>query len=181
MQKDGKAYFVPAQNSSNKISSVCKWEQAFRIYAAVYSEANPSRAAEIWQYVHVINIAATSYVWDNVSYYDTTFRQLMAQNPGWSWSKIYNQMWNIAMREPLLRPNNGTPHYGNGSGNFNNNKRNTPGNGGNGGGGKRKPKYCWAHNRGNCKDGNKCKYIHRCLYCDVTDHIKSSCPKNTGN
>ena len=106
VQRDGQTYFVPA-SSPNRISSIRKWEQAFRIYAAVYSEANPSREAEIWQYVHVINVAASSYVWDNVSFYDVTFRQLMASNPGRPWSKIYNQMWNIAMREPLNRNGNG--------------------------------------------------------------------------
>ena len=181
VQKDGKAYFVPVQNNGSKINSVRKWEQAFRIYAAVYSEANPSRAAEIWQYVHVINIAAASYVWDNVSYYDTTFRHLMAQNPGRSWSKIYNQMWNIAMREPLLRTNNGAPYFGsnnNNQGSYNGSRKLSQ----NTSGGKRKPKYCWAHNRGStCKDGKNCKYIHRCSFCDAGDHTKNVCAKNTGN
>ena len=44
--RDGKSYFVPAP-SDNRINSVRRWEQAFRVYAAIYSEANPSRAAEI--------------------------------------------------------------------------------------------------------------------------------------
>ena len=78
--KEGKSYFVPAA-PDNKITGIRRWEQAFRIYAAIYSEANPSRAAEIWQYVHVINLAASTYVWDNVATYDTTFRHLMASNP----------------------------------------------------------------------------------------------------
>ena len=98
--KEGKTYFVPAP-VSNRINGIRRWEQAFRIYAAIYSQANPHCAAEIWQYVHVINVAAGAYVWDNVSYYDITFRQLMSQNPERSWSKIYNNMWNLAMREPI--------------------------------------------------------------------------------
>ena len=78
VQKEGVAYFVPAQGN-NRINSIRKWEQAFCIYAAIYSQANPARAAEIWQYVHVINIAATTYTWENVYYYDVTFRQMMVQ------------------------------------------------------------------------------------------------------
>ena len=40
------------------------------MYAAIYSEANPHRAAEIWQYMHVINTAAAAFIWDNVPSYD---------------------------------------------------------------------------------------------------------------
>ena len=74
--RDSHSYFVPAV-SDNKITGIRKWEQAFRVYATVYSQANPLRAAEIWQYVHTINTAASSYIWENVSHYDVTFCQLM--------------------------------------------------------------------------------------------------------
>ena len=100
VNRDGQTYFVPHQKES-KISGVRKWEQAFRVYAAIYSQESPSRAAEIWQYVHIINMAAASYVWEDVAYYDYTFRQLMAQNPDRSWAKIYNQIWNLSMRNPI--------------------------------------------------------------------------------
>ena len=56
--KDGYTYLAPA-NRDYKITNVHRWEQAFRVYAAIYSNANPSRAAEIWQYVYVINSAAS--------------------------------------------------------------------------------------------------------------------------
>ena len=180
VQKEGNMYFVPAP-SINHITGVRRWEQAFRIYAAIYSQANPSRAAEIWQYVHVINVAASAYSWDNVAYYDTTFRQLMSQNPNRSWSKIYNNMWNIAMRDPLPR-NFGSVH----SYPYNQQNRRSSGNG-NGGGegsnGKRKPRYCWAFNRGNgqCRDGAKCKFVHQCSYCEEKDHGKSRCSKKGSN
>ena len=175
VQRDGQVFFVPAANGQ-KINSVRKWEQAFRIYAAIYSQANPSRAAEIWQYVHTINVAASGYLWENVSHYDITFRHLMSQNPARSWSKIYNQMWNMALRDPLPRNNQ----------NFNSSTTHSNGNnrksGGQNGNGQRKPRYCWGHNRGNCKDGvEKCKFIHRCSYCDKADHIKSSCTQNPNN
>ena len=161
IQRDGHAYFVPSPGA-NRIGSVRKWEQAFRIYAAIYSQANPTRAAEIWQYVHVINVAASSYAWDNVSSYDITFRHLMAQNPRRSWAKIYNQMWNMSMRDVLPR----TPGTNQNSSFGKHNKS-----------GGRKPKYCWAHQENKCKDGAKCKWVHRCSYCDAGDHVKNNCPK----
>ena len=111
IHKDGQVYVVP-MSSNNRISGIRKWEQAFRIYAAIYSQANPSRAAEIWQYVHTINVAASGYTWDNVSSYDVTFRHLMSQNPARSWSKIYSQMWSMTMRDVLPR-NTSNNSFGN--------------------------------------------------------------------
>ena len=169
---DGQSFFVPVQSES-KINGVRKWEQAFRIYAAIYSQANPMRAAEIWQYVHVINTAASAYIWENVSNYDVTFRHLMAANPQWSWAKIYNQMWNIAMREPIPKQ----------SGNFKQGYSNSSAanmSQGQSGGQKqfkKRPNYCWTFNKGNCKDGQKCRFINRCSYCDSPDHGIYICPK----
>ena len=44
--QNGETFFVPA-DKENKISSIRKWEQAFRVYAAIYCAANPSCSAEI--------------------------------------------------------------------------------------------------------------------------------------
>ena len=90
--KEGKPLFIPHIDKSRSITGVRKWEQAFHIYAAIYSKANPERSAEIWQYVFMINHAASVYMWSNVAEYDFAFRQLMAKNPRRSWSKIYVQM-----------------------------------------------------------------------------------------
>ena len=103
--KDGQTFCRPVQEL--RINNVRKWEQAFRLYAAVYTQANPGRAGEIWQYIHCINTAALSFPWDNVAYYDFTFRQLMAAKPWRSWSKTYTQGWNLA-----LRGNNNFSHSG---------------------------------------------------------------------
>ena len=85
VQRDGGTYLVPAQRD-NKIGSFWKWEQAFRAYATIYC------GAKIWQYITVINTAASSYMWENVYNYDITFRHLMAFNPHRSWAVTYNQM-----------------------------------------------------------------------------------------
>ena len=102
MHKDGNTYLVPVSREQ-KINSVRCWEQAFRVYATIYCGANPSRAKEIWQYVSVINFAAASYVWENVAAYDINFRHLMEFNPRRSWGVMYNQMWNLCLRDPIVK------------------------------------------------------------------------------
>ena len=80
VQRDGCTFLVPAQRDG-KIGSFRRWEQAFRAYVTIYCGANPHRSKEIWQYITVINTAASSYTWENVYNYDITFRHLMAFNP----------------------------------------------------------------------------------------------------
>ena len=160
---------MPAQRDS-KIGSFRRWEQAFRAYATIYCGANPHRSKEIWQYITIINTAASSYLWENVYNYDITFRHLMAFNPQRSWAVTYNQMWNLSMRDPL--PRNYKPGYLNhlsGSGYVNMTKSNT---GANQYQVKRnKSDYCWNFNKGvPCKFGAKCKFIERCKYCDSPSH-----------
>ena len=169
--REGKSFFVPAAQEG-QINNIRRWEQAFRVYAAIYSEANPSRAAEIWQYVYVINSAAATYIWDDVANYDFTFRQLMSCNPSRSWAKIYNQMWNLSMKEFIPRTSfgGGNTYHKGGDGSSSHNAAMKKG---------RKPKYCWAYNRGNCKEGGRCKFVHRCSYCDAGDHANHTCPKKS--
>ena len=184
VQRDGGTYLVPAQKDS-KISSFRKWEQAFRAYATIYCGANPQHSWEIWQYITVINTAASSYSWDNVYNYDITFRHLMAFNPQRSWAVTYNQMWNLSMRDPLAK--NMTNHKmgsfgGHNFGSYSNsqNKCHTSnsGNGFGGSGSRKKPDYCWNFNKGiPCKFGTKCKFIERCKYCDSPSHGVHNCFK----
>ena len=72
VNKGGETYIMPVEKD-NRITNVRHWEQVFRIYVAIYSQANPQRSAEIWQYVFVINSAASTYIWENVASYDYTF------------------------------------------------------------------------------------------------------------
>ena len=95
--REGRPVIVPHVDKSRSITGVRKWEQAFRVYAVIYSQANPGRAAEIWQYVFTINSVASTYTWENVAEYDYSFRQMMSKNPRRSWSKIYTQMWNLCL------------------------------------------------------------------------------------
>ena len=54
--------------------------------------STPVKATEVPDPLLIaINSAAASYQWENVMYYDTTFRQLMAEHPGRNWGKMYAQ------------------------------------------------------------------------------------------
>ena len=154
---DGQSFFVPTSAAETKINGIRKWEQAFRVYGAIYSQANPARVAEIWQYVHIINTAVSAYVCDNVSNYDITFRHLMSTYLQRSWAKIYNQMWNLSMQDSLPKNNQyasgGTKsseasQLGNSSWGMNSQPR-------------QRLNYCWVFNKGStCKDGSKCKFVN---------------------
>ena len=100
--KDGRSFWLPFNEKEvNKINNIKQWEQAFKVYAAIYTKFNPLRGAEIYQYVHSINLAASSYIWENVAYYDYHFRKMMADNPQRSWAKTNTQLWSLSMRDPL--------------------------------------------------------------------------------
>ena len=156
--RGGLTYVLPESDKEPKITNVKKWEQAFRVYAAVYTKANPTRAAEIWQYVHIINTAAMSYSWENVAQYDFTFRHLMAKKPYRNWGTTYNQMWNLTLRDPVNRSN----QFSMASQSSTN---------------KKGIKACWKFNRGHCPRGKECRFEHRCAYCGATSHGSNSCQK----
>ena len=169
--KEGKPYFVNQSERDKRIGNVHKWEQAFHIYAAIYSNANPTRASEIWQYVYIINKAASCFVWNNVQEYDFVFRQMMSKNPSRSWGKTYSQMWNVCMTDPLPRQFH--------SQNFGNKFAAHSGVNRPGTSKKDKPDYCWKFNKGKCKFGANCKFVNKCSYCDSPDHGLNSCPRRT--
>ena len=164
VSKGGQTYFAPAKDRA-KITSVHKWDQAFRVYAAIYSEANLNCSAEIWQYIYVIHRAALVYNWDNVSFYDHTFRQLMVSKPWRSWAKTYTQAWNLAMNDPIAR-----------------NNFNSGGNAGFKTDGEHdwRDFCCWKFNR-NKRKKNNCHYDHRCRYCGGWNHGYYNCRKHLRN
>ena len=128
-----------------------RWEQAFRIYATIYSQANPQRSSEIFQYMNTINHAARSFAWECVEYYDFTFRQMMARKPNRSWSKGFPELWTMAMTEPLSKNSGQTK------------KKDWRDN------------CCWKFNKGSCRLGPACRFEHKCTYCGSTTHPRIHC------
>ena len=154
VNRGGEAKFINLEDNI-KVNSVRKWEQAFRIYATIYSQANPHRSAEIFQYINTINDAAKSFTWECVGYYDYTFRHLMERKPNRSWAKTFPELWNMSMVEPVSRNNN---------------------NGNNGRKRDWRDNCCWRYNKSICKYGKDCKFDHRCTYCGGS-HPASRCFK----
>ena len=173
-------FLVPVK-SENRINGFRHWEQAFRSYATIYCGANQSRAKEIWQYISVINTAASSFVWDNVYSYDIVFRQLMEFKPRRSWAITYTQMWNLCMKEHLPVNRNfksgGDSNFASASTSYS--RQSNQGNDyGTNAQGMKRSTYCWSFNRGQtCKFGRNCKYVERCKYCDSPSHGIVNCMK----
>ena len=159
ISRDGRTYFVPASDrETQKITNFSKWETCFRVYASIFTQANPHRVAEIYQYIHTIHLASMSYQWENVAYYDYYFRKFMAENPQRSWGKMYTQLWSLSMRDPLRSgsaANNGSSFK---------NRQNS--------------ECCWRYNRNQCRKSNKdCKFEHRCSFCGIYNHTYLNCRK----
>ena len=170
VSREGHTYLAPAQSHDIKIDGIKWWEQAFQIYAAIYRQANPDRASEIWQYIYTINLAASSYNWENVAFYNFTFRQLMAEKPWRSWARTYTQGWNLALRDGSI---NKSLHNTGPSSNDSNFVT----------GGRRewKDDSCWWFNKDKCKKSNQeCAFDHRCTYCGVWNHSFYNCRKRLG-
>ena len=177
INKDGMTFLSPVGDRGEKITNIRRWDQAFRIYAAIYCNANPGRSGEIWQYIYTIHSAASSYIWDNVAYYDHTFRQMMADRPYRSWSKNYAQLWQLALRDPLPKATS--------SNSLNYRDNNESGGTGGGRSGHKKKTWrdccCWDYNRtGTCQRAN-CPFDNRCSYCGAWSHGAHSCHKKKKN
>ena len=66
--REGHTYWAQKKDSAHKVDGIKKWNLAFRVYATIYSQANPHRASEMIQYVDTINSAAGTWSWENVAY-----------------------------------------------------------------------------------------------------------------
>ena len=171
--KDGLTFLAPIQDGRDqKITNVRHWDQAFRVYAAIYCKANPGRAGEIWQYIYMINSAASTYQWDNVAYYDYTFRQLMAERHQCSWSKTYIQLWQLALRDTIPKNNNNN-WTGNGPSTSQHATANNP----NESHKTWRDRCCWKFNQfGKC-NRMTCSFDNRCSYCWAWNHGSNTCRK----
>ena len=163
-------YLEPPVPKTGKINSIKKWDQAFQVFAAIYTQANPERASEIWQYIYVIHTAAAANPWDNVYFYDINFRELMATKPWRSWGKTYTQGWNMAFNNSNIGMHTGPSGSNQASFNHkgvgNNSSRDW------------KDECCWRFNRNKCKRSNAdCNYDHRCTYCAGWNHGFFNCRK----
>ena len=155
--KDGRTFWAPVQVTSN-INNFTKWEQAFRVFANIYTKVNPHRSSELIEYNHIINMASLSFTWDNVYMYDKEFHLHMARNPQRSWAIILQQAWSMRLKDRLHR-SDGNAGY-------------TPGGHSNRG---KSGEPCHCLNRGHCNFGSNCRYDQRCSYCFKFGHGAVNC------
>ena len=97
-------------------------EQAFEVYASIYTRSNPDRAPEVFQYIFTIKEVSNTFLLDNVYHYDTSFRTLMEQALSRKWNVILQQVWSLYLKGKLEK-NNGTQNPRNFSGSWNGRKR----------------------------------------------------------
>ena len=64
VHRDGSTCLVPVSDKDIRITNVHQWKQAFCVYATIYMGANPQRAKEVWQYVSILNTAASTFIWE---------------------------------------------------------------------------------------------------------------------
>ena len=62
---------------------------------------NPDRAPELFKYIYTIRTVAATYVWDNMSNYDITFRELVELHPYKNWGVKYMQGWQIFLKDKI--------------------------------------------------------------------------------
>ena len=80
INKNGYTFLVQAtEKELPVINCYTKWEQAFIIFAGIYTQGHPARAIELFQYIDTIENAASTFTWDNVYVYDCLYRHLIEQ------------------------------------------------------------------------------------------------------
>ena len=140
-------YWIPmADRDLSPINSYIRWEQVFRVYTNVFAKANPNRVTEILQYNHTIELAVTSFHWNDIYQYDREFRIHMGENPERNWGIILQQGWSIYLKNPI----NNNAQAGSNRSEHNQNSSAI---------GK---KICFRYNRGHCSFGLRCKFDHHC-------------------
>ena len=152
--KNGVPYYLPVTNNIS-IMSFSHWEQAFRVYSAIYTKVHKHRANELLQYGHIIQTVSLFYHWDNVYMYDKDFRIHMSEFPERSWGTILQLAWNLRSKDKGPRP---TPYE-------NQKEKARTGS----------REICRRFNKGRCSYGFCCKYEHRCQHCHKMGHGIHNC------
>lgn len=164
--KDGISYYVKKSDEVNKdlglpITSLARWDEAFRTYSAIYLEKQPWKATQLAEYVNYIHRQAATFIWSNVYNYDILFRRIMITDPERDWDIIHYQ-YSMQQFTDRIADRVKSGYQNSTSTPF---KRRAH---------KRDP--CWRFNRtGKCKFGNSCTFDHRCASCGATDHGQHEC------
>ena len=166
INKNGMTYWVPvADHETTTIGSYAKWEQAFRVFSNIYTYFHPNRAGELIQYNHIIHTASQTFVWENVYHYNREFCiHMSCHHLVRSWSVIL-QAWSMCLKDKLQGNNLPTNSYQGGNTNPQSHRSGAC------------CRLCFDYNNGNCTFGKKCKFDHRCSFCNKFGHGSFTCRK----
>lgn len=172
VSKDGYSYFVDDKESSNKedglpINSIARWDQAFRVYSAIYLAANPSRVSELAEYTQNIHKYAATYPWQRVYNYDILFRQLVEKKPTRPWDVVHFNYFmgqfgeNLNLTQGTRQPPQSQPvSHSPDAPVYALNKKDC----------------CFRFNKsGKCKWGDSCNWEHKCYLCGMSNHGYNTC------
>ena len=161
VNRGGCSFWVPvSEREVTSITSISRWDQAFRVYLKIYTKANPTRAEELVEYSFVIHSASEVFSWPNVYFYDKLFRLHLAKHPQRNWGIILQQAWSFCLTEKIPQNQKGNNFSGGGK------YQDTS---------KKKGKICFDYNAGNCTYGFACKFDHRCGICGKFGHGAFNC------
>ena len=162
---NGHTYYVPVCKTTS-ISNFQRWEQAFRVFANIYTKTNvnANRSSELIEYNQIIHTASLNFVWKNVYMYDKDFRLHMAWNPQRNWGIILQQAWSLQLHDRI--------NSANFQQNYNSSNNQLPSENR-----ERINEPCKHYNRGRCSFGSSCKYDRRCSYCFKLGHSILTCRK----
>ena len=160
VNKGGFPMMIPAadREATGSITSIAKWDQAFRVYSDILTTKHPRKINELLQYSHVISTAAQTYTWENVYAYDKAFRIHISEYPARSWGVILQQAWNMRLVDKVRKDGGSTYYQG-----PNSNKRD----------------HCRRFQRGKCSYGLNCIYEHHCTICKKWGHGAHICRKRS--
>ena len=165
INKGGLTYWVPVSDREvTVIDSVERWDQAYRVYAKLYSKMNPNRSQELVEYSFIIHSAAKVYSWRNVYTYDKLFCTHMGKHHERNWGIILQQVWSFCLTEKINHNHSHKHKRSDDEGNSN----------------KKRKKVCFDFNAGYCSYGFGCKFEHRCGICGKFGHGAHNCRRMSG-
>ena len=148
--KNGRTFWTTATSDNTAISNYSKWEQAFRVYSNIYTNACPEKSTELIQYNHIIHSIATTYVWENVYAYDKEFCMHLSRHPERNWGIILQQAWSMKLKDRLQKHDHGSNWSGNNNLNHQSNSRMKT---------NKSSEACCRYNKRKCKFGPRCHMI----------------------
>ena len=94
---------VPKNHARPKVSDFSSWMVAWTNFLRIYTHFYPHRVHELIQYQSFIADFAAQFSFQAWWNYDRLFRERIAQNPGLSWARVDEDLYNRYLRHSPLQ------------------------------------------------------------------------------